>query len=179
MNTVNCIPTIIAASGVLIALLVWRNSKKTLSAQLYLGFVNEYKSKEMLAAIEGLRKFERECTKAGECPDATYEKKKCDLLESLETIEDDLYLNAIENSLHHQRRLVACFYHAIYVAAKNRMILKRDLFGFWSSGALEIIPDILQHITDDPDKHLMDLYKMAKKYEKSKWFRTLDRFRLV
>jgi len=174
------IELIVAIVGAIIAWLVFKNSKKTRAVQLYLGFVSEYKSKEMLAAIEGLYGFKEEFEKTRkECWKCEYNKKRGCLLDTLKTAQPEMALSILENHLHHQRRLVSNFYHAIYIAAKHRTIPKKVIFAYWSEGALEIIKEVIEPVGQDPDKKLGALCEMEKTYRKkylpiSIWWRFLD-----
>lgn len=163
------LPAFTSIVSIGVAWLVLRHSRKAQGNQLYLGFLNEYKSKEMLAAMQGLYRFRDECKKLKiDCLKNEYKIRESRLLKTLESTRPEKVLCVLENSLIHQRRIVSHFYHAIYTAAKRRIISRKRIFNFWPSGGDEGIIAILNEIGVDGGKELDELYRMAKKHERRK-----------
>ena len=163
------ISALISIGALIVAIKSKVEASKIAEDQRYLGLLHDYKSADMLAAIERLYAFERECNeicKKTKCK--TNEERNKIFKEKYEGIKKQelktISADKIKKSLHYQRRLVSHFYCHMYNSIYLKLIPEKPIFTFWTTGTLKIIPDILEKIGKDPDKHLTDLYNMAKNF---------------
>ncbi len=116
----------------------------------------------MLAAIRRLWELHDSCFGDPERIRRKYEDfrirqdKKYEALEG--TLEQMTYL---ETTIHYQRRIITHFYNEMLKAIDIKILPKKYALKFWSLGALEIMPKVIQPISLDNDKELMRLYNMA------------------
>jgi len=158
------LPIIISIISAIIASASLIYTRKTIRDQRYLGLLNEYKSVDMLSAFQGLYAFKEKCEKEGKNIKDEYESIKVDDDIAIEYIDDEKKLDFIKNTLHCQRRVVSYFYHYMYSLIDLKLVSKKQVFTFWTKCNLKIIPDIIEKIERDTDKHLMELYKKAETF---------------
>jgi len=146
-------------------------SKRREKFRLYLEFMMEYRTPRMHAAVRDLCRFLRRFGDGGKKTtlQQIYEKRR-DKEEGHEraNIPPQESLAYLETTLHYRRRLVSQFYHSLYEALRNDLVVQDDVFGCWDPGTLrKIIGKILLELHQDDDKRLEDLLKMAETWEKS------------
>jgi hypothetical protein len=130
--------------------------------------LTEYRSVEMFEAVKALHTFMDECPHGGESPGCRYEARVRDDNKRLQTATDCEKSDILRHSIENHRRTVSQYYSIMLRTLDDGILRPKDVFGYWSSGALHIIPKAIQPLGQDDDKGLQRLYQRALTYEKRK-----------
>lgn len=115
-----------------------------------------------------LHTFMDECPHGGESPGCRYEARVRDDNKRLQTATDCEKSDILRHSIENHRRTVSQYYSIMLRTLDDGILRPKDVFGYWSSGALHIIPKAIQPLGQDDDKGLQRLYQRALTYEKRK-----------
>lgn len=177
-----CLTAIIAIAAVasviasvILSVFTWKKSKKSLSHQIIHNLLMEYRTVHMLAAIQRLYDLKDFCTEKHKYIKSMYEIEVREEKAEYEELKGNDRINYLATSINHQRRLVSHFYYLLKHAIESKMVYEKDVFTFWKSGDLSIIPEILIPIGLDDDKELMDLYNRAIDFEKKRGGQPIDK----
>lgn len=143
-------------------------SRWTLRTQTLHYLLTEYRSVEMFEAVKALHAFMDESPRGGESPRCSYEARVRDDNKRLQAAPDCEKSDILKHSIENQRRTVSQYYFIMLRALEDRIVRPKDLFEYWSSGALEIIHKAIQPLGQDDDKGLQSLYQKVLTYEKRK-----------
>jgi len=135
------ISAIAAILAALFAAFAWSVSKKTLVHQTLLDLQKEYRSPQMLFAVEKLRDFYREY--GPEKFVDKYEEIRREEQNWVLKLDKNQQIEAVQNTLHNQRRLVSHFYQQLATLYINRVLPKDIVYKSWSEADLRIIPEVL------------------------------------
>jgi hypothetical protein len=159
---------IIAGAGAVGGFIGYWWSRRTLRTQTLHYLLTEYRSVEMFEAVKVLHRFMDECVHGGESPRCRYEARVRDDNKRFETASDSEKGNILKHTIENQRRTVSQYYSIMLRALDDKILRPKDVFGYWSAGAIYIIPKAIQPIGQDDDKGLQWLYQKALAYEKRK-----------
>jgi hypothetical protein len=136
------ISAIVATVSLVIAFFVWRVAKRTMTHQALIDVHKDYRSPEMLYAVDILWNFSRKHGKDNLVQEyeniRAKEKQKILNIDNHEERE-----KAVRNSLHYHRRLVSHFYQHLAALYVNNILTKDIVYKNWSEADLRIIPEVL------------------------------------
>ena len=101
----------------------------------------DYRSLEMLCAIERLWQLYRNRGKKKLAE--KYEEIRNEEEEWVSSLDKQKRVEAEQNTLHYQRRLVSLFYQHVAALYINKILPKGIVFKTWSETDLRIIPEII------------------------------------
>jgi hypothetical protein len=148
--------------------------KRILIHQSLLSLQKDYLSPQMLYAVSTLWDFYREHGK--EKFIEKYEKIRAEERKWILARDKEKWIEAVQTTLHYQRRLVSQFYNQLATLYINDVLPKNIVYGNWSEADLRIIPEILIPIENklrealhqpplpplDENSSLMVLYRGSK-----------------
>ena len=110
---------------------------------MLLGFLEQYSSPEMGAAIQYLHDFAAWCEREHKTLETGYDEIKKQQEKECRRIPEGERQIYIENSLHYRRRMVSHFYVHLYIALKNSNISLSETYKHFM-GPASIIPKIIK-----------------------------------
>jgi len=170
-------PIIIALMTVAVALVssifaarAWMTAQKALMLQLLLDVLKDYRSSEMMIAVESLWNFYKKHGKHRFTEE--YERLRNEERDWLQKMPKHDRAKYAQGTLHYQRRLVSQFYQCLADIYVLRIVPEKLIYMQWSKSDLEIIPKIIIPLENilDPSlqrfafSHLRRLYKGSKQY---------------
>ena len=144
----------------------YRFTEKAEKFKVFLGFLNEYRTPDMLAAVRDLHAFKRKCERENTSLKDEYKTQREKDEKREKSLSPRKQPDFLENSLHTRRRLVSHYYYAVLAALESGLVDEKDVFGYWKEDELKkMLVDIIGTIDVDRDKHLERLPEKAKRFE--------------
>jgi len=165
------IPAFLHEYGVVIATILlvcvtyfyYNTNKKTMWHKALLDAKKDYRSPEMMDALQILWWLYKGCDKNSDVLKDIYKHQAIDEKTRIDDEEDyEKRKKLIENSLTYKRRLVLTFYFNLYDLYDHEILSKKMIFDYWDKNNLKIIPNILKPIhlgqaeIDDPGRENME-----------------------
>jgi len=143
--------------------LSWRSSAQRTLHQVLEDIRKDYRTPEMYHAVRTLWEFYKDCQKNNE----DFVDKYCRILgednKRLSRLDENLKLEAEQNTLNYQRRLVSQFYQHVAALYSTKVLPSNIVFRTWVEEDLRIIPNIiipietrLLQVVQTPPPHPID-----------------------
>lgn len=163
MEYVPAIAASLAAIGVIISSLALRHNRHVLHVQVMDGLMKDYRSPEMLSALNHLYRFYRDYTRGKDIKTAFDEEYERDQT-ALSKMEPKKSGDYESSTLNNHRRIVSQFYIRMYWLIVHGAVPAALVFSYWNSSDLDIlVPKILEPIKRDPSDKLLELLEISRK----------------
>ena len=146
----------LAAIGVIISSLAFRHNRHVLHVQIMDGLMKEYRSPEILSALNHLYRFQKECLRNKIDIKIAYDRKYKIDQDTISEMDPKDSGNFEAASLHNHRRIVSQFYIRMYWLIKHGAVPSHLVFSYWNDTDLDIlVRKILVPIEKDPSETLL------------------------
>jgi len=165
------ISVLVAILAFSISILSWRVATKALNLQVLLNMGMEYRSPQMLYAIDKLWQLYKDHP-------TDFVKKYLEIRDEgqrcLASMDEEMKFENYRYTLHNQRRLISHFYQCLANLYVKKIFPKDILYRIWTEAELRIIPEILipiekklqENLNEPPlksfEENLLILYKDSK-----------------